>query len=85
MQKIVRRHFAKVDDKWCEVEDLQTRGVTFDRTWSSFCVFFASSEEGRLKELCARTTRARVDVVSCPSLGGLWVMGAYYELEMLLA
>ncbi len=84
-REIVRRHFAKVNDKWGEVEDLQTRGVAFDRARSSFCVLFASSEEERLKELYARTARTRVDVVSCPSLGHLWAMGAYYELEMLLA
>lgn len=36
-------------------------------------------------ERAVRTARARVDVVSFPSLRGLWAIGGYYELEMLLA
>lgn len=36
--EIVRRQFAKVDNKWIEAEDPQQRGVTAERTWSSFRV-----------------------------------------------
>jgi hypothetical protein len=83
--KIVRRHFAKVSDKWAETEDLRHRGIAFDRTWSSFCVFFGSSEAARLKQLCEQNKKVNVDVIPCLSSDGTWVMGAYYQLEMLLA
>jgi hypothetical protein len=41
---IVRRQFAKVDDKWIEITDLRQRDLTADRTWSSFRLFIPTEQ-----------------------------------------
>ncbi|MEI9803851.1 MAG: hypothetical protein WDN48_04470 [Pseudolabrys sp.] len=82
---IVRRQFAKVDDKWVEANDLQNRGVTAKRTWSSFCVFIASAQPDALTiALRAQVSAPHVDVVLSQSEDGVWLMGAYYQLQDVL-
>jgi hypothetical protein len=82
---IVRRQFAKVDDKWIEAEDLQQRGVTVERTWSSFCVFIPTEQPDAVTTtLRAQTSPRHVDIVPSSSGGGIWLMGAHYQLETLL-
>jgi hypothetical protein len=81
---VVRRQFAKIDDQWGEVEDLRRRGLPFERSWSSFCIFFPAGKGDLLASLRQRTPRSHVQTVSSPSQEGIWVFGAYYHLEMLL-
>src|ERR1700681_3630028 len=82
---IVRRQFAKVDDKWVEANDLQHRGSTAERTWSSFCVFIPAKQPDALTStLRAQVSARHVDVVPSLSEGGIWLMGAYYQLEDVL-
>lgn len=54
--EIVRRDFAKIDDKWFELEDLNKRGLTADRAWSSFRAFFRAGEP----EILAANVRKHV-------------------------
>ena len=82
---IVRRRFAKVDDKWIEIDDLRHRGLTAERTWSSFCVLIRTEQPDALAtRLRTQTPHSHVDMVPSPTAGGVWVMGAHYRLESLL-
>jgi hypothetical protein len=82
---IVRRQFAKVDDKWIEIEDLRESGLTAERTWSSFCALIGTDQPDALAtKLRAQVSQSHVDLVPSPAAGGVWVMGAYYRLESLL-
>jgi hypothetical protein len=82
---IIRRQFAKLDDKWIEIEDLRHRGLTAERTWSSFCVLIRTEQPGALAtRLRTQTPHSDVDMVPSPIAGGVWVMGAHYRLESLL-
>jgi hypothetical protein len=82
---IVRRKFAKVDDKWIEIEDLRHRGLTAERTWSSFCVLIRTEQPDALAtRLWTQASHSHVDIVPSPTAGGVWVMGAHYRLESLL-
>lgn len=82
---IVRRQFAKVDDKWIEIEDLRQRDLTAERTWSSFCLFIPTEQPDAVATtLRIQTTPRHVDIVPSLSGGGVWLMGAHYQLEALL-
>lgn len=82
---IVRRQFAKVDDKWIEIEDMRQRGLSADRTWSSFCVLIQAEQPDALAtRLRAQAPHQQLDIVPSPTAGGVWVMGAYYQLENVL-
>ncbi len=82
---IVRRQFAKVDDKWLEMEDLRQRGLTVERIWSSFCVLIPAEEPDVLaSKLRAQPPHPQIDIVPSLVAGGVWVMGAHYRLEALL-
>jgi hypothetical protein len=83
--EIVRRHFAKIDDKWFELEDLNKRGLTADRAWSSFCAFFrAGDPEVLAANMRKHVTPPHIDIVVSPTDSGVWVLGAYYHLEAAL-
>lgn len=83
--EIVRRQFAKIKDGWCELEDLQHRGLTADRTWSSFCALIPGDDLSALAESLRNQVAApHVDIVPSPTAGGVWVMGAHYQLEAAL-
>jgi hypothetical protein len=82
---IVRWQFAKVDDKWVEANDLRHRGVSAERTWSSFCVFIPANQPDTLTStLRAQVSVRHLDVVPSLSEGGIWLMGAYYQSEDVL-
>lgn len=82
---IVRRQFAKIDDKWAELEDLKQRGVAPERTWSSFCIFVPAEQPDTLTTTLQSQVSARhIDIVPCHMAGGVWLLGAYYQLETLL-
>lgn len=85
-QEIVRRRFAKIDDKWVELEDLNKRGLTAERAWSSFCAFFrADDPEALAANMRKHVTQPHIDIVVSPTDSGVWVLGAYYNLEPALA
>jgi hypothetical protein len=82
---IVRRQFAKVEDKWVEANDIQHRGIAAERSWWSFCVFIAAKQPDALSSILRAQVSARhVDVVPSLPEGGSWLMGAYYQLEHVL-
>ncbi len=82
---IVRRQFAKIDDKWIEIEDMRHRGLTAERTWSSFCVLLRTDQPDALATtLRAQCSQSHIDIVPSPAAGGLWMLGAHYRLEALL-
>jgi hypothetical protein len=67
---ITRRQFAKFDDKWIEIEDLRHRGLTAERTWSSFCVLIRTEQPGALAtRLRTQTPHSHVDMVPSPIAG----------------
>lgn len=83
--QIVRRQFAKVDDAWFELEDLQQRGITAERSWSSFCVFVpAKNPDTKALALKEQVSLHHIDIVPSATAGGVWVMGAHYKLESVL-
>lgn len=83
--QIVRRHFAKIGDKWAELEDLRKRGLAVERTWSSFCAFFrADDPEALAANMRKHVTPPHIDIVVSPTDKGVWVMGAHYYLESAL-
>jgi hypothetical protein len=64
---IIRRQFAKLDDKWIEIEDLRRRGLTAERTWSSFCVLIRTEQPGALAtRLRTQTPHSHVDMCHLP-------------------
>ncbi len=82
---IFRRQFAKVDEKWIEIDDIRQRGLSADRTWSSFCVQIRTKEPDALAtKLRAQGHHQQFDIVPSLAAGGIWVMGAHYRLESLL-
>lgn len=84
-QEIIRRHFAKVDDQWVELEDLNKRGLTAERAWSSFCAFFrADVPEALAANMRKHVTPPHIDIVVSTTDGGVWVLGACYYLESAL-
>lgn len=83
--QIVRRQFAKVDDAWFELEDLQQRGISAERSWSSLCVFVpAENPDAKARALKAQVSPPHIDIVPSATAGGVWVMGAHYKLESVL-
>lgn len=83
--EIVRRHFAKIDDKWVELEDLNKRGLTAERAWSSFCAFFRTdAPEALAANMRKHVTPPHIDIVVSPTDKGVWILGAYYYLESTL-
>lgn len=84
--EIVKRQFAKVDETWCEIEDLRNRGLAVDRSWSSFCVLIPGDDLDALAaSLRNRFSAQQIDVVPSTAAKGVWVMGAHYQLEVALA
>ncbi|HRN83225.1 MAG TPA: hypothetical protein PK857_00275 [Hyphomicrobium sp.] len=80
--QIVRRQFAKVDDAWFELEDLQQRGISADRSWSSFCVFVpAENPDAKALTLKELASPPHIDIIPSVTAGGVWVMGPHYKLE----
>ena len=67
---VVRRRFAKIDDQWGEVEDLRRRELSYERSGSSFCIFFPAGKADLLASLRQRAPRSHVQTVSSPSQEG---------------
>lgn len=83
--EIVRRQFTKVNDAWVELEDLERRGLTANRSWSSFCAFIQSDNPEELATtLRKQVSPPHIDIVPSVTAGGVWVMGAHYQLEAVL-
>lgn len=86
LPNIVRLQFAKIDGEWLELEDMQSRGLAAERSWSSFCAFFrAPDPEALAASMRKLVSPPHIDIVVSPSAGGVWVLGAYYQLEPALA
>jgi hypothetical protein len=83
--QIIRRQFAKIDDAWFELEDLQQRGVTAERSWSSFCALVpAENPDAMAVVLKTQVSQPHIDIIPSVTAGGVWVAGAYYKLESVL-
>jgi hypothetical protein len=64
---------------------LQQRGVTAERSWSSFYVFIpAENPDAKALALEEQVSRPQIDIIPSISTSGVWVMGAYYQLEAIL-
>lgn len=82
---IVRRQFAKINNKWIEIEDLRRQSLAVERTWSSFCVLIPTDKtEAFTATLRTQVPQSHVDLVPSPAAGGTWLMGPYYQLQDLL-
>jgi hypothetical protein len=82
---IVRRQFAKVEGGWLDLEDMHKRGLTGERSWSSFCAFFGAEDpEALATNMREQVSPPHIDIVASQTAGGVWVLGAYYYLEATL-
>ncbi len=76
---IVRRDFAKIGDAYFETEDLRSRGTSFDRKWSAFCVFVPGDPDA-LKPLLKGQLVVHRDVDVVPATDGIWLVAGHHRL-----
>ncbi len=87
MAEIVKRTFIEFKDQIVEKTEWETRENPPEaRGWTSYCFFL----EGQHREDVERAIRAKINrtfvqVVQSTRPAGVWVRGARYELEAVLA